>query len=280
MHYLNFNGDLLPEGTAVFEASSSAVKFGDGVFETIKFANGNIILLKEHLDRLWKGLIKLQINIPTDFTYKFIEEQIKILVHKNNIHYGRIRLSLFRENNKTSNSEIPNYVIESWSIEHIPNGLNTKGYSLGLYTEGKKIIDDFSNLKHNNYLTYLMAAKFAKEKGLDDALVLNQKSEICESSIANIFIVSNGEISTVALSEGCVEGTIRNFIITNAFNWGYSIIEKNITIDDLLNADEIFLTNAIINIRWVEKFADKTYTNSVTKDLLQQLEINFPAIFC
>lgn len=280
MHYFNFNGNLLTEGTAIFPASNSALKFGDGLFETIKFANGNIILLNEHLNRLWKGLHTLQMSIPPQFTYTYIEEEIKRLLQKNNIHYGRIRLTLLRnEQPKTENTPI-HFIIECWSVPKPNSGLNEVGYTIGLFKEAKKSIDHFSNLKHNNFLPYFMGSRYAKANGFNDVIIINQKNEICDSSVANIFIVKNEEIFTVALSEGCIEGTIRNFILKHAADFGYLITEKNITVDELRNADEIFLTNAIVNIKWVEKFETNIFSNTLTKKLVQDFENAFPLVFC
>ena len=111
----------------------------------------------------------------------------------------------------------------------------------------------------------------AKEKGLDDVLLSNNEGGILESTSANLFVVSNGVLYTPGLEEGCLAGTMRMQIINIALANGMKVYECNILPQNLLVADEIFLTNAIQGIQWVGGYRTKRYFNNVSKILVELL---------
>ena len=209
------------------------------------------------------GLEILRFEVSSSFSRKEIVETVKKLCDKNNCtELGRVRFSvsrggggLYESDNKFA------YLIECWPMEQ--NGFNDKGLVIDIFPDAKKSIDKFSNLKSANYLPYVMAAIWAKENKLDDALVQNQHGRICDATIANIFWVKGKNIFTPPLNEGCVAGVMRKRILEVRKD----IEEKNLTENELLMADEVFLTNATSGIRWVKQFRDKVYNNKVTREL-------------
>ncbi len=119
-----------------------------------------------------------------------------------------------------------------------------------------KSIDTLSNLKTCNALIYAIAAKQAKANKWNDALVVNTNNHIIESAIANIFWIKDNVVFTPPMSDGCVAGVMRQHIIRTI-----DVTEKHLTVLELLQADEVFLTNAIKKMRWVSRIADTVYTN-------------------
>jgi branched-chain amino acid aminotransferase len=115
-----------------------------------------------------------------------------------------------------------------------------------------------------------MAARFARENKLNDALVSNQYGRIAEASIANIFWLKDEVIYTPPLSEGCVAGVMRRHLLEKLPAAGYKILEKPCSIADIENADEIFLTNAVKGIRWVRQFRDKIYSNNLSQKIYKE----------
>jgi branched-chain amino acid aminotransferase len=176
------------------------------------------------------------------------------------------------------------YVIESRILDNNIDKLNENGLAIDLFTGAKKSCDVFSNLKSASHLIYVMGARFAKENKLNDCLLLNSYDRICDSTIANLFWIKDGKIFTPALSEGCIAGVMRTYLIErlqgtrykvqgtrdNVQGTRYKVRERECAIADVENADEIFLTNAIQGIRWVRQFRDKTYTNNITKDIYRE----------
>ncbi len=107
-----------------------------------------------------------------------------------------------------------------------------------------------------------MAARYAKENKLNDCLVLNTNERIADSTIANIFLIKDQKLFTPPLSEGCVNGVMRRYIIEQ-----YAVNETVFTVDDILSADELFLTNAMYGIRWVQQFREKKFSKLKTSEM-------------
>ena len=272
MSFFNYNGKLFKDGESIIGPANRGLRYGDGLFETLKCLNGRLILSNEHFARLWKGMKTLQFEIPAHFTPDFLQNELLKLIEKNGHQKtARVRLTIIRGNGGLNDAinHFPNYLIETWPLQ---NGggrekgsqLNSNGLVLGIYLEIKKSCDLLSNLKHNNYLPPVLAALHAKKEKWNDAILLNNNGRICESTIANIFIIKEGKVSTPALTEGCVAGVLRKEILRSSVNTNLQYEERLITVEDLMEADEIFLTNSINDIRWVKNIAGKTYDNVIT----------------
>jgi len=270
MTWFNFNGKLFKEGTPVIGAASRGLRYGDGIFETMKMINGQLILDNEHFARLWKGMQVLQFTIPKHFEPEKLLAEIVLLAQKNNCEkLARVRLTLFRAAGGLydTTDHFPQYIIEAWPLQQSNLQLNSNGLDIGIYEAAKKSCDVLSNLKTNNFLPYVLAALEAKKQKWNDALLLNSRGRICDSTIANVFIIKDAVLYTPALQEGCVAGIVRKFVIDHSAAAGFDCIEKEISIEELLHADEVFLTNSIYTIRWVKSIRDKIFVNTITQKI-------------
>ena len=143
---------------------------------------------------------------------------------------------------------------------------------LGVFPDGKKACDRFSAIKSNNALCYAMAAIWAKDNKLNDAIILNQFDRIADTTIANLFVVTKEDkIITPKLSEGCVAGILRRYLIEKSLGM---IKETEVNRKDLISAKEIFLTNCIKGIMWVDNFEGRKLDNSITHKLFEKLQLN------
>jgi len=266
--FFTYNDKIYKDGTAVITPENRSLRYGDGLFETLKMHKGVIQLRDYHFERLFSGMKMLQFQLPDYFTAAYLKNKILELYKKNQHNsFTRIRLMVFRGNGGLYNPEnhFPNYIIQTWSIEHTEE-LNSNGLIIDVYPDAKKSCDKFANLKSNNYLPYIMAALHAKKIKVNDCILLNNYDRVCDTTIANIFIIKNDIIYTPPLSDGCVAGVMRRWIIEK-LHAGFKIIEKEISIDELENADEVFLTNSIKGIRWVKQFRNKEYKNRLVKQI-------------
>jgi branched-chain amino acid aminotransferase len=260
------NGIFFASGSAVLKPANRSFRYGDGLFETMKIARGNILNKRFHFERLFKGLALLEFEIPGQLNAQLLEKKIIELTEKNkHAQNARVRLTLYREDGgifEPIRSQ-PGFIIESWEITGEMQ-LNENGLIVDIFPDVRKSCDIFSNIKSNNYLPSVMAGLYAAKNNFDDCMILNSFSRVCETAIANIFIIKNEKIYTPPLSEGCVAGVMRRWLIENLPSNAFPVIEKNLEIDDLLKADEFFLTNAIQQIRWVKTFREKNYSNTTT----------------
>lgn len=270
MEYFIFNGKLLRPESDVISANSRGLRFGDGLFETIKSINGQLEFVDEHFARLWKGMQVLQFTIPKQFTPDYLEQEIQILLKKNgHDKMARVRLTIFRGDGGLydATDHKPNYLVQSWALPDETGSWNSNGLVVGIYTDVKKSCDILSNLKHNNFLPYAMAALYAKKEKWNDAVLLNTEGRLCDTTIANIFLIKEEVIYTPALPDGCIAGVMRRNLIEKLTAANYKLVESKLSVDELLDADEVFLTNSIYNMRWVQSIGDRKYSNTQTQKI-------------
>ena len=273
-NYVNNNGEVLSNESYVIRAGNRSYLYGDGIFESIRIINGKPINLANHINRMMEGAKKLKMRVPSYYDLEFYEEKILELIKKSGIyHGGKCRISLDRVSGGTylPESNEVEYFIEVMPLDNYGFILNKKGKEIDIYTEYKKQNDSLANYKTKNGLVYVLAAISAKEKGLDDHLITNITNGIIEATSSNLFVVSNGVLYTPGLEEGCLAGTMRMQVINLALKNGIKVYECNILPQNLLVADEIFLTNAITGLTWVSGYRTKRYFNNVTRKLVDLL---------
>mgnify|MGYP006436151203 CR=1 FL=1 len=272
--YVNSNGTILSNDNPTIYAANRSHLYGDGVFESIRIMNGKPLNVNNHIQRMLEGAIALKMRPSVFFTQAFFEEKIIELIEKSGItEGGRCRISLDRISGGTyspsSNEAV--YFIEVYPIEYNAFELNTKGWELDLYMDMKKVKSPLSNFKTKNGLLYIMASINAAERQLDEVLIVNEKGAILESASCNLFVVSNGVLYTPSLDEGCLAGTMRMQVINLAVQNGIKVYECTIFPQNIIAADEIFLTNAIRGITWVSGYRTKRYFNNTSRKLVAHL---------
>lgn len=272
--YVNSNGEIVPNNGASIAAGNRSYLYGDGLFETIRIMNGKPINVTNHFNRLMEGAKALKMRFPSFYSATFFEEKIQELVLRSDIKEGgKCRVSIdraiggtyFPETNEVS------YFIEVQQYDANFFELNSKGLEVDIYMGMKKQKNFLSNYKTKNGLLYIMSAIEAKERNLDDMLISNEKGGILESSNSNLFVVSNGVLYTPGLDEGCLAGTMRMQVINLALKNGIKVYECSILPQNLLAADEIFLTNAIRGITWVGGYRTKRYFNVIARKIQSYL---------
>ncbi len=268
--FVCYNGEILNASQPVFN-SNRAFRFGDGLFESIRLINGFPYNLKGHYGRMMDGAKLLGIEVPEFFTLTYLDDQIRSLARENNLEAGgKARVSLFRSGGGTYFPEKndASFFIELTYLSDNFFKLNEKGLLIDAYSDIKKSSDILANYKTANSLLYVMAAKFSKENELDDCFLLNQKGKVIESISSNVFLVSNGVLYTPPLEDGCIGGTMRMNVINLALENKITVYESSLSPQNILAADELFLTNAIKGIQWVGGYKSKRYYNNIAKRLL------------
>ena len=271
---INLNGSLLPNSQNLFKSGNRAFLYGDQLFETLRFQDGKLLFWEEHYFRMMGGACMLRMEIPQHLNIEFLENEIiKTLKVSNLFKYNsRVRLSLYRSDGGfyfPTNRSLE-YLIEVDKLIEEPLSLNNSGLIIDVFHDHYKPNQTISNLKGGNSLVSVLSSIFADENDLNESIILDLESNICETTASNIFIVTDKHLMTPPLSTGCVNGIVRKKIVENASLWGYSIEEKNMKTFELIKADEVFLTNSIKWIQWVGRYKKKSYKNGVSADILQK----------
>lgn len=269
--YLCYNGKFVAASEPILTADNRSFRYGDGCFETMRVYQGEILLADLHFERLMASLNLLHFDVPSHFTKGYFIRLIKELCNRNNhATLARVRLTLFRSDGGLYDpvNNLPNFIIQTWELQRQILELNENGLVLDIFPDVKKSCDKLSTIKSNNCLPYVMAAMFAKQHRINEAVLLNPYGRVADTTIANIFVVRHQQLITPPLSEGGVCGVMRKHLLKS--DLPFPVIEQPLTVEDLENADEIFLTNAITGIRWVELFRDSSYGNA-TAAILHEL---------
>ncbi len=275
VHYIDFNNKIIPEKETILTAENRAFRYGDGLFETMRWMDGDIRFLEHHVARLHEGMRMLQLEHPTNFDEQFIRSHAAALVRKNNLEgqHVRVRLQVYREGGGlySPQQNIAGYAMSVSKLDPDDVKHRKLGLIVDVYSEYRKPINELSKLKSANALIYVMAGLYRKKKGLDDVLILNQAGFLCESLSSNVFVWYDKKLYTPAISEGCIEGVMRKVVIELALENGLEVIEAQISPDIMNEADEIFHTNAIHGVQWVMGYKQKRYFNRISRMLQEKL---------
>jgi branched-chain amino acid aminotransferase len=273
MVFINFNGEILPADTKLLTIANRAFRYGDGLFESMRLMKGQLKFADLHADRLQRGMKALKIDGYSQMDAWFLKEIVGDLARRNKAKHARIRLTVFRdaEGLYTPSQNKMAYCLELQLLDEPRYFLNTKGLIMEVFDELPKPTNYLSNIKTCNSLIYVMAGLYKTQNKLDDVFLLNQNGFLCEASSSNIFVWYQNHLYTPALSEGCVEGVMRQVIINIAKENNIPVTEAQINPDILYEADEVFLTNAARGIQTVIGFGVRRYFNEISKQLIEEL---------
>ncbi|MFN4123529.1 MAG: aminotransferase class IV [Flavobacteriales bacterium] len=240
-----YNGSYVDAGVPLFDENNRAFRFGDGLFETMLWKDGEIRFFDAHLARLHEGMQVLGLDAYERLDEIF-QKSISNLIKLSQVDTtARVRLSVYRGSNGAYCPE-SNKIQWVISVKELPNKPQGTPKSLIIYDEIKKPINKLSGIKSANGLLYVLAAKYATERGYDEAILLNEKGEVCEASSSNIFIMHNDLIYTPPISSGCLNGVFRHKLVEALrINLKDKFREEAITTDLMNGATGIWLTNAI-----------------------------------
>ena len=253
MNFVIINNQIIKEDQAFISIQERGFRFGDGVFETCRVFDGIIYNSEAHFERLRSGIEAIKIKIDL----KDLKNNCQKLIKKNSLKNGLIRIYISRGIGSIGylpiNDIKPLTVIETLEMPTL--GL----FPIKLFLSEITKISIKSlpiNYKLAQGLNSTLARMEAVEKRYFDAVLLNEAGEICETSSANIFWIKNNILYTPAKECGILLGTTRQKIIDLS---SIKIAQVKTKINELLNADEVFLTNASLGIIAVDQFMEKKY---------------------
>lgn len=254
-----YNGMLKHEHEVAFWALDRSFLYGEGLFETMKAGRGFIPFLSEHLNRLFRGMDILRMNL--NLSAHKLEFALYQTLHHNRLKDAYLRLMLSRENREIGSfepGETTNLVVLAKPLEKAPKHYYTDGAKARVIEEFKISPDPLCQVKTTNYLRPMLAQRMAQERGADEALLLNTAGNLAEGATTNIFIYDGEKVVTPPVSEGPMSGVTRRVVIDLLVKNYVPYEERPITLEDLLGAKEAFLTNAIKEILPLTRVNDQS----------------------
>ncbi len=268
MRYINFDGNIFPEHETLLPVTNRAYRYGDGFFESMVMFNKRIPLLEFHWSRIVFTAEVISAEMPEGFNISSLESMILDLASVNDaVHNARIRIQFYR---KGKGLYLPDYNELGFSItmDKLENSRFELGEGLkaGMREDCFKGLSMVSDLKNSGAMMYVMAAQYSHREGWDECILTNHLGKICEGLSSNLFMVKNDKLITSTLDSGCVSGVMRNYII---WLMGHQVIERDIEAEELFEAEEIIMTNAVKGIQWVKELSGISYTNKKAIQLLE-----------
>lgn len=264
MSVVFFNGSYINLKDYLVAPNSRAYNYGDGFFETIKIINSKPINLLYHNSR-----IKLALKL-LKFENMFInyEDYILNIVTRNNLIHGTIKLHFTRT---AGGKYFPTNNCTNLFISYLVGNkyVNNSPISLCLYHENKKYPGYLSNIKSTSSLIYVMSSIYAKEKKFNNSLILNSLDRIIETDNSNIFYVLKNKLYTPNLSDGCVSGVMREWIINN-----FDVLERSLSHNDFPLISEFLVSNTANGVTTVNKVDDFSFNNYRISTEIQNKLIN------
>lgn len=268
---LSYDGVIMEESSLQYGATNRSFRYGDGVFETIRFEASELFFIDDHFERLLSGMYALGLDTTLLNPIQICEDILALCATKK-LDSARVRIAVFR---KEGGAYCPitdqfHIIITADEIPAGPYQFNQKGLRLGMFSEIRKPINTLSGVKSANALLYVLASRHARDNSWDEALILNENGRICEACSSNVFLVlPDKRILTPPVSEGILPGIMRKNLISWLKDNGKEVEEVILLPDDFYRAEEVFLTNVISGVRWVLAFREKRYFSTYTKKMLE-----------
>jgi len=249
MKKIYIDGTFYAQADAKISVFDHGLLYGDGIFEGIRFYNGRVFKLEEHIDRLYDSARAILLNIP--LTKAEMAEAVLQSCRENELQDGYIRLLVTRGVGDLGlNPKLcpkASVIIIAASIKLYPEELYQKG--LDVVTCATRRIAPAAlspAIKSLNYLNNILAKLEAGNAG--EGLMLNEQGYVAECTGDNVFVIKNGKIFTPPVSAGALCGITRAVVFEIARELGYELTEPNLTRYDIFTADECFLTGTAAEI--------------------------------
>ncbi|TAE87307.1 MAG: 4-amino-4-deoxychorismate lyase [Bacteroidetes bacterium] len=240
--------------------------YGDLLFETIYVKNNVIRFAEQHFNRLTTSARIIGFDLPANWSLTNFTELIR-----EHFTTGDHRIRFVMHRNGTGfYYPQSNHVKCVVDVLPLPAAHQQIG-RIEVYDQQYKSCCSLSNLKSGNALIYVLASVFAQQRSADDALILNQYGNICEASSSNIFVVKNKVVYTPPLAEGPVAGVTREVVMSKLKQQNILVEETPLSVEQLLSADECFLTNSIQGVVGVDRFRSTSFSHHFTDEIRQMI---------
>jgi len=254
---------MLEAAKARIAPISSAMLYGRGVFTSVAIYQGRPFLWPEHWARLNHHAERLGISCE-ECTKESVGTALKKLVAVNQVREGRARVILLARNSRHVWQAKPPgpRKTDLLIMTGEPQKISRPGVTIAVSPYRFNSFSPLAGIKSLNYLDHVLSWEEAHRRDFDEAVMLNERGEIVSATMANIFWVKDGTVYTPALSTGALAGVTRECAIKLAAEHFIPLIEGVYGMQDLTDADEIFVSSASLGVALVTTFDFRQYSVS------------------
>jgi branched-chain amino acid aminotransferase len=266
MIYLN--GAIVPPDFARIDPADRGFTLADGLFETLRAYRGKPFRLADHLERLESSAQAL--GMPLLFDAVMIADAVIEVLEANSLTEGdaAIRITATRGTGPRGLAP-PQDVKPTLLITATPYALLSDTCSAAVVGIRRNEGSPLSQMKSLGYLDNVLAARAATESGAEEAILLNNAGRVAGAARANLFAVIQDRLLTPPLRDGVLPGIARRVVLELAEALRFPTAEASLSVADLLDAHEVFLTNSLFEIRSVGRLGDRDFAPSEVADKLR-----------
>ncbi len=247
--HILYNDSLCDADAPLLEVGNRGFQFGDGVFETMRAYGGRLFRFDRHIQRLNEGLGVLRCR--EDLDAEHLLKGIARILAANDLTDANVKVMAFREGGGGPDP-LPDagvsVIVTARAFDHGRKARCEQGLHAHVVSIRRNNYSPVSNIKSINYLDNILGRMEAKKRGTDEALFLNVDGNLAEGSISNIFLVKGGTLVTPPVDAGVLPGITREALIDGAEGEGLNVSVRNVSPDELMGADEAFLTNSLMEV--------------------------------
>ena len=241
------DGQFLPKREAKVSVYDHGLLYGDGVFEGIRVYNGRVFKLDEHIKRLYESAKSIELSIP--MSEEVMKKTILETIRRNGLKDAYVRVVVTRGVGDLGldprKCPKPSIIVIADRIA-LWEEKSLKAITASTRRNAVTALNPM--IKSLNYLNNILARLEANRANVSEAIMLNQRGLVCEGTGDNIFIVKDGVLSTPPPSANILLGITRGVVMELAAKEELKVEERDITIHELYNADEVFLTGTAAEV--------------------------------
>ncbi len=272
------DGQFVDKKDAKISIFDHGLLYGDGVFEGIRSYNRRVFRLKEHINRLYDGAEAIRLEIP--ISKQAFQDKVIETLKENKLDDAYIRVVVTRgvgdlglDPRKCSCATI--FIITD-RIELYPEELYEKGLPITVAKTRRNHPSSLNpRIKSLNYLNNILGKIDAIDAGVEEAIMLSVDGYVAECTGDNIFIVEDGDVFTPPCDTGSLEGITQDAVIRIAEEKGMNVGFKKMKLEDVLGADECFLTGTAAEIIPVVQIDDQVIGTGFPGEITKQLRQDF-----
>jgi branched-chain amino acid aminotransferase len=247
MEKVFLNDSLVDADRACISVTDSGFLYGAGLFETMRSRNSVVFCLKDHLDRLFFSANSLSINNP--YSKEYLTDAVYKVLDANKLTDARLRMTLTNGPMAKSNQkQEPTLLIKATKLQPYPQEYYNNGVMVVLCPFRQNVSEPTYGHKTTSYFSRILALNWAHQRRAAEALWFTVDSRLAEGSISNVFLIKDSALYTPPIETPVLAGVARKTVCQIALRNSIKLVEKNLYINDVLEADEIFLTNVIMQI--------------------------------
>lgn len=258
--FASIDGRVVPQAQATVSAFDNGFAFGDSVYETLRTYGGRPFVLGRHLSRLRRSAGRLGFTIPQDDAELRARIAAVLAAAANPESYLRLIVSrgVGDLSYRLERVQGPTIVILVKPLEPFAETQFAHGIPVALVSirrNPKRALDPA--IKSSNLLNNVLATQEAQRQGAFEAILLNERDEIAEGAGSNLFVVQGGTLRTPPLEAGLLPGITRELVLEQARALGIPVFETALRPEDLLSADEAFITSTLKEVMPIARVGDR-----------------------